>query len=162
MIVSPKDCGRCHQKEVDEQKGSHHLLFALARIDVDPWEEANRLAAMPKAIAERILVSTIDQVLGKSWKPSETEVIVARLVQLLPHRGECGTIAPTETARVETQRAYWLLWLGFALAISLLSRVRCSFFALSANMALGDLRSVEIQARVRKCDAPQVRASALR
>ena len=90
-------------------------------MDVDPWEEATRLAAMPKAIAERTLVSTIDQVLGKSWKPSETEVIAARLVQLLPHRGECGTIAPTETARVGTQRAYWLVWLGFALAISLLS-----------------------------------------
>ena len=66
------------------------VLSALARIDVDPWEEANRLAAMPKAIAERTLVSTIDQVLGKSWKPSETEVIAARLVQLLPHRGEGG------------------------------------------------------------------------
>ncbi len=24
IIVSPKDCARCHQKEVDEQKGSHH------------------------------------------------------------------------------------------------------------------------------------------
>src|SRR5574341_1042178 len=24
VIVSPKDCARCHQKEVDEQKGSHH------------------------------------------------------------------------------------------------------------------------------------------
>ena len=95
------------------------VLSALARIDVDPWEEANRLAAMPKAIAERTLVSTIDQVLGKSWKPSETEVIAARLVQLLPHRGE--GVTPTETARVGTQQTYWLVWLGFALAISLLS-----------------------------------------
>ena len=24
VIVSPKDCGRCHQQQVDEQKGSHH------------------------------------------------------------------------------------------------------------------------------------------
>src|SRR3974390_1535102 len=24
VIVSPKDCGRCHQNEVDQQKGSHH------------------------------------------------------------------------------------------------------------------------------------------
>src|SRR6202022_2382407 len=97
------------------------VLSALARMDVDPWEEATRLAAMPKAIAERALVSTLDRVLGKGWNRSETEVIAARLVQLLPHRGEGGTIAPTETARVGTQRAYWLVWLGFALAISLLS-----------------------------------------
>ena len=97
------------------------VLSALARMDVDPWEEATRLAAMPKAIAERTLVSTLDQVLGKSCHRSETEVIAARLVQLLPQPGEGGTIAPTETARVGAQRTYWLVWLGFALAISLLS-----------------------------------------
>src|SRR6202040_2817467 len=64
------------------------VLSALARMDVDPWEEVTRLAAMPKAIAERALVSTLDRVLGKNWNPSETEVIAARLVQLLPRRGE--------------------------------------------------------------------------
>jgi hypothetical protein len=95
------------------------VLSALARMDVDPWEEATRLAAMPKAIAERTLVSTLDRVLGKSLDPSEMELIAARLVQLLPHRGE--GVTPTETARVGTQQTYWLVWLGFALAISLLS-----------------------------------------
>lgn len=28
IIVSPKDCARCHEKEVDEQKGSHHAKAA--------------------------------------------------------------------------------------------------------------------------------------
>ena len=97
------------------------VLSALARIDVDPWEEATRLAAMPKAIAERTLVSTLDQVLGKSCHRSKTEVIAARLVQLLPQPGQGVTIVPTGAARVGTQQAYWLVWLGFALAISLLS-----------------------------------------
>ena len=73
------------------------VLSALARMDVDPWEEATRLAAMPKAIAERTLVSTLDQVLGKSCHRSETEVIAARLVQLLPQPGQGVTIVPTET-----------------------------------------------------------------
>src|ERR1700730_8099647 len=102
------------------------VLSALARMDVDPWEEVTRLAAMPKAIAERALLSTLDRVLGKSRNPSETEVIAARLVQLLPQPGEGVTIAPTATAptataRIGTQQTYWLVWLGFALAISLLS-----------------------------------------
>ena len=64
------------------------VLSALARMDVHPWEEAARLAAMPKAIIERTLVSTLDSVPGKGWNPSETEIIAARLVQLLPHQGE--------------------------------------------------------------------------
>jgi hypothetical protein len=97
------------------------VVSALARMNVDPWEEATRLAAMPKAIAERTLVSILDRVLGKNRSPSETELIAARLVQLLAHRGEGVTIAQTESARVATQRTYWLVWLGVALAISFLS-----------------------------------------
>jgi hypothetical protein len=97
------------------------VLSALARIDVDPWEEATRLAAMPIAIAERTLVSILNRVLSKSWNPSETEVVAARLVQLLPQRGEGVTIARAASAKIGTQQTYWLVWLGFALAISLLS-----------------------------------------
>jgi len=97
------------------------VLSALTRMDVDPWEEATRLAAMPKAIAERTLVATLNRVLGKSSNPSETKEVAARLVQLLPHQGEDGTIAPPETARVGIQQTYWWVWLGFALALSLLS-----------------------------------------
>jgi len=35
VIVSPKDCARCHRKEVDEQKGSHHAKAGqiLASLD---------------------------------------------------------------------------------------------------------------------------------
>jgi hypothetical protein len=97
------------------------VLSALARMDVDPWEEATRLAAMPTAIAERTLVSTLDRVLGKNSNPSEMKVVAARLVQLLPQRGEGVTIAPTAGARIGVQQTHWLVWLGFLLAISLLS-----------------------------------------
>ena len=92
------------------------VLSALARMDVDPWEEATRLAAMPKAIAERTLVSTLDQVLGKSCHRSETEVIAARLVQLLPQPGQGVTIAPTETARVGTQQSLLVGVAGFCVS----------------------------------------------
>jgi hypothetical protein len=97
------------------------VVSALARMDVDPWEEATRLAAMPKAIAERTLLSTLHRVLGKNSNPSEMKVVAARLVQLLPQRGEGVTIAPTAGARIGMQQTHWWVWLGFALAISLLS-----------------------------------------
>jgi hypothetical protein len=45
------------------------VLSALARMDVDPWKEATRLAAMPKVIAERTLVSTLERVLGQKLEP---------------------------------------------------------------------------------------------
>jgi hypothetical protein len=109
----------------EEANGMHlSVLSALARMNVDPWEEAARLAAMPKAIIGRTLISTLDSVPGRSWNPAETEVIAARLVRLLPDQGQGGTIVSTATARVGAQRTYWLVWLGFALALSLLSSRR--------------------------------------
>ena len=107
----------------EEANGMHlSVLSALARMNVDPWEEAARLAAMPKAIIGRTLVSTLDSVPGRSWNSSETEVIAARLVRLLPDQSQGRAIAPWATAAsVGTQQAYWLVWLGFALAISFLS-----------------------------------------
>src|SRR5665213_2893771 len=77
---------------------------------------------MPKAIAESTLVSALDIVSGRSWSPAETNAIAARLVQLLPQHSEGTTIAVKKIANVHAQRTgYWLLWVGFAIAMSFLS-----------------------------------------
>ena len=102
------------------------VLSALARMNVDPWEEATRLAAMPKAIAEKTLLSILDLVSGRSWKSPEAAAVAARLVRLLPEPGEAaanvgtGTAnAATGTAKVSAQRTnFWWVWLGFWLVMS--------------------------------------------
>jgi hypothetical protein len=95
------------------------VLSALARMNVDPWEEATRLAAMPKAIAEKTLLSILDLVSGRSWKSPEAAAIAARLVRLLPEPAKSATIAAPGTTKGTAQRkSYWWVWLGFALAIS--------------------------------------------
>jgi thioredoxin-like negative regulator of GroEL len=94
------------------------VLSALARTNVDPWEEATRLAAMPKAIAEKTLLSILDLVSGRSWKSPEAAAIAARLVRLLPQAGEAAPAA-AEIAKAPAQRgSYWWVWVGFALAMS--------------------------------------------
>jgi hypothetical protein len=98
------------------------VLSALARMNVDPWEEAARLAAMPKEVAEKTLVSTFDLVSASIGKRSEAEAMAARLVRLLPHRTEAATAAATEIAEVRAQRTFFsLIWVCFAIALSLLS-----------------------------------------
>jgi hypothetical protein len=98
------------------------VLSALARMNVDPWEEATRLAAMPKAIAEKTLLSILDLVSGRSWKSPEAAAIAARLVRLLPEPASAATIAAPGTAKGAAQRkSYWWVWLGFALAISFMT-----------------------------------------
>ena len=73
------------------------VISALARTNVDPWEEATRLAAMPKAIAEKTLLSILDLVSGRSWKSPEAAGVAARLVRLLPQSGEAAPMAAAGT-----------------------------------------------------------------
>ena len=97
------------------------VLSALARMNVDPSDEATRLAAMPKAIAERTLVSILDLVSGRRWKSLGSRGrCCAELVRLLPQRGEGATIAAREATKAGARRAnYWWVWVVFAIAISL-------------------------------------------
>jgi hypothetical protein len=98
------------------------VLSALARMNVDPWEEATRLAAMPKALAEKTLLSMLDLVSGRIWKSPEAAATAARLVRLLPQPSEAATIAETGTIKGPAQRtSYWWVWLAFALAISFMT-----------------------------------------
>jgi hypothetical protein len=62
------------------------VLSALARLDVDPWQEASRLAQLPKYQAIQDLGSMIGGLRGGRWKVSESNMIAARLVELLPSR----------------------------------------------------------------------------
>ena len=116
----------------DEANGMRlSMLSALARINVDPWEEATRLAAMPKAIAERTLVAILDLASGRSWNAPEAEATAARLVRLLPDPSQATTMAAGlangqtatgQSAKTAAQRAtYWWVWIGFALMMSFMT-----------------------------------------
>jgi hypothetical protein len=102
------------------------VLSALARMNVDPWEEAGRLATMPRAIAERTLLSVLDRVSGRSWKSAEAAAVAARLVGLLPHSGEAGNTGPLTAANFAAgaangrgrQTAYWWVLLALSVAMS--------------------------------------------
>ena len=74
---------------------------------------------MPKAIAEKALMSILDLVSGRSWTSPEAAAVVARLVRLLPQPGEAGAIAATGIANTASgiekvltlQKNYWWLWM---------------------------------------------------
>lgn len=99
------------------------VLSALVRLNVDPWAEAIRLAAMTKGEAQRTLVSTLNLVSGQSRSQSEAEALATQLVQLLPQTGGEGpTSAKKMIAEIWAQGTnYWLVWLFFAMALSFLS-----------------------------------------
>jgi len=62
------------------------VLSALARQDIDAWQEAARLAQLPKDHAVNSLASTIWKSDSERWSPSEASFAAARLIELLPSR----------------------------------------------------------------------------
>lgn len=70
--------------------GSLSVLSALARSDVDPWQEAAELARMPREAANQRLTSLIAAL--PDVAASAPATIADRLVKLLP-RGNPGSVA---------------------------------------------------------------------
>ena len=62
------------------------VLSALARLDVDPWQEAANLAQLPRSTATERLTSLIAALPGRPASQPDPEAIAARLVALLPGR----------------------------------------------------------------------------
>jgi hypothetical protein len=62
------------------------VLSALARSNVDPWEEAALLAGLPEVAATQRLASLIAALPGRATTHPDPGTIAARLIQLLPRR----------------------------------------------------------------------------
>lgn len=62
------------------------VLTALARLNVDPWEEAAKLSELPAVLAGQRLGSSIMRLPGKRWSQAESVAIADRLIMLLPQK----------------------------------------------------------------------------
>lgn len=111
----------------EEKNGSRlSVLSALARLDVDPWAEAARLAVLPKDVAASALVVILRQLPGQQPDASEAAVIADRLVTLLPEGGSVTRI-PGDTsghgARLGTSGRWLLVALMVVLAVWMMNRL---------------------------------------
>jgi hypothetical protein len=70
------------------------VLSVLARHDVDPWQEAARLAQLSRDQAVNSLASRIWKSNSERWSASEANVLAARLIELLPSHGRPGSNQP--------------------------------------------------------------------
>ena len=104
------------------------VVSALARLEIDPWQEAARLSELPRERAAAALDGLIRRLPAGGWKQSEIRTIAARLIELLPrpdgaaqsgeaHAGGRTTTGPAAVA--------WLLvaTLGVALLLGVLTQL---------------------------------------
>lgn len=73
------------------------VLSALARLDVDPWQEAAKLARLPSEAATQRLAALIATLPDESSAHRPVATIAARLIALLP-RGVDPTVRFRQTS----------------------------------------------------------------
>jgi len=108
------------------------VLSALARLDVDPWQEAASLARMPREAATDRLTALIAALPDEPTMDSPAKTIAADLAALLPRAGSLN--APSLNSvftAVDPQRRQ------VRIALSALAIVIFIVFALSANLSPG-------------------------
>ena len=102
--------------ETDEMTLS--VLSVLARQDVDPWQEAARLAQLPKDQAISSLASTIWKAISERGSPSDASGLAARLIELCsrsrppsqPRRADDGN------SSLNYWVVAWMLFMSFAIS----------------------------------------------
>jgi len=60
------------------------VLSALARLNIDPWEEAAALSQLPKDAAAQKLAALIARLPCGQWAQADSSGIAHRLIELLP------------------------------------------------------------------------------
>jgi hypothetical protein len=84
------------------------VLSGLARLGVDPWQEAAQLAQLPGEVATRRLVSLIDTLRGRGSAYPDPPSIAARLIALLPKRDQSGKRPGNTSDSVSSIKPWWV------------------------------------------------------
>lgn len=83
----------------DDRNGTPLVLASiLGRMSLDPWEEAESLAALPADVAEERLASLIEAIPDQPLARAESATLVARLIKLLPAGTKPTRAEPDSTA----------------------------------------------------------------
>jgi hypothetical protein len=112
--------------EVGEEANGVRLtvLTALTRLGIDPWQEAARLADLPRDVAITALAAAIARLPEGNWKAADAEAIATRLAGLLPGHSSAAIAQPQPRApdsgsgaapaapgsRPKATLSTWLLW----------------------------------------------------
>jgi hypothetical protein len=88
------------------------VVSLLARLDLDPWQEAENLAALSAEAAARRLARSLDTLTDPVLRPADSQATILRLLALLPARaatifqtptgGGGAVAAPDPAARIRT------------------------------------------------------------
>lgn len=97
------------------------VISLFARDGTDPWQEAGRLASLPRAAASEALSKLISGMALSPWSQADAALIATRLVGLLPSGAKRAgsAVAVAAGGRKSLPLVLALLCLGLALGYAL-------------------------------------------
>ena len=108
----------------DSEETPLSVLSVLARLGVDPWEEAARLAQLPRLAAVKRLAEMIAAIPGASSACLDAGTLSDRLISLLPSRPAVVTVLPRLERAVRHSASHgfavWILLAVILLVIKLI------------------------------------------
>ena len=113
------------QAPIGEDKNGMLLsvLSALARLDVDPWEEATKLARLPGEAATRQLTLLLARLPAGPSVRLDLGAIAARLITLLPRQGgfkiPSGAAPPARGMTINPRTVLLTIFIFFMLVAQL-------------------------------------------
>jgi hypothetical protein len=108
------------------------VLTALTRLGLDPWQEAARLADLPRDVAITALAAAIARLPEGNWKAADAEAIAMNLANFLPSHSAApiqqpaprggstrapAAAVPASAPRAKAGLSTWLFWGVAALAL---------------------------------------------
>jgi hypothetical protein len=90
------------------------MLSALARLNVDPWEEAGRLARMPRDLAIGALATLLAALPQGLAERPDSGSLARRMVALLPQQAESRTLSTAATSVTELRGKFHVFTLFLA------------------------------------------------
>jgi hypothetical protein len=96
------------------------VLSGLARLDVDPWQEAAKLAQLPGETATQRLASLIGALRDRDWSYLDPPTVATRLIALLPNRNDTKNQSrntPHSIGATISSRPWWVyvIFMSFVL-----------------------------------------------
>jgi hypothetical protein len=96
----------------EEQNGMVlSVISGLTRLDIDPWTEAARLSALPKAIAAQTLAPTIARLAGGGAELFDARKVADRLISLLPTGTSPVSVEQADRSDGNSGRLWLAIWL---------------------------------------------------
>jgi hypothetical protein len=116
------------------------VLSVLARLGMDPWQEAARLAQMPRTAAVEGLARIIAAMPSGLWSLPDATAIAARLVALLPSRG-VPSVAPLARSALASRQTIVQLAVVLGLLVAVGAGLALNLTGHRAESPVSDIAS---------------------